>query len=285
MIRAVRTIYRDCRRTIGAAVRPLLQSRRLDVSCCGLSKTGTHSMAGIFQNYRCQHHPGANVRLPLAVAYLNNQTREDEARSILKNQDRSMWLEVESSSLAGVLIRPLVEACPDKKFILTMRDVYSWFDSWLDHNINSPPNISSPWAKLDLVRLRVKDFSPTTYDEPLTEQGFPPLACYFQLWASHNEQVLKSVPSDRLLIVKTQDIVAMVPSIASWLGIHADTLDSSRGWLFVAPERHGTLAKLDSAYVRETAEAHCGDLMQQYFPDTTLESVVARRCVTPRSLS
>jgi hypothetical protein len=68
----------------------------------------------------------------------------------------------------------------------------------------------------------------------------------------------------------------MIPAIADWLGIDADTLVSSRGWLFAAPKRHGTLARLDPGYVRDTAEAHCGNLMQQYFRDVTLESVVAR---------
>jgi hypothetical protein len=250
-----------------------------------LSKTGTHSIAGIFENYRSEHHPGADVRLPLAIAWLNNGIRLDQARKILKQQDRLMWLEVESSSLAGILIRPLIEACPDKKFILTMRDVYSWCDSWLDHNINSPPNDSSPWGKLDRVRLRVESFRPTRHDGPLIEHGFPPLAAYFQLWRSHNDLVLESIPNDRLLVVKTQDIVAQIPSMAEWLGIHADTLVPSRGWLFAAPKRHGTLAKLDPVYVRETADAHCGNLMQQYFPDITLESVVARRGLEPVLLS
>jgi len=268
-----------------SAIRPVFASRRLDVCCCGLSKTGTHSIAGIFEKYRCEHHPGVDVRIPLAIAFLKNETSLDQARRILKKQDRSMWLQVESSSLAGILIRPLLEACPDKKFILTMRDVYSWCDSWIDHNINSPPTDSSPWARLDRVRLRAEEFSHTRYDGPLIEHGFPPLACYFQLWRSHNEVVLQSIPKDRLLVVKTHEIISSIPSIAEWLGIHADTLVASRGWLFAAPKRHGTLAKLDPGYVRETAQAHCGTLMQQYFPDITLESVIARRRVEPAPVS
>jgi len=242
-------------------------------------------MAGIFENYRSKHHPDADVRLPLAVAYLKNEISSDQARKILKRQDRLLSLEVESSSLAGILIQPLVEACPDKKFILTMRDVYSWCDSWLDHNINSPPSDSSPWGRLDRVRLRVKDFSPTRHDGPLAEHGFPSLACYFQLWRSHNERILASIPDDRLLVVKTHEIIAMIPSIAEWLGIPPDTLVSSRGWLFAAPKRHGTLARLDPAYVRDTAAAHCGNLMQQYFPEITLESVVVRRRAEPVPVS
>jgi len=45
---------------------------------------------------------------------------------------------MESSSLAGILIEPFLRAFPARKFLLTLRDVYSWCDSWIDHNINSP---------------------------------------------------------------------------------------------------------------------------------------------------
>jgi hypothetical protein len=234
-------------------------------------------MAGIFENFRCEHHPDGDTRLPLAVAYLNNEVEVEQARAILKKQDRRMWLEMESSSLAGILIRALVEACPNKKFILTIRDVFSWCDSWLDHNISSPPSPSSPWAQLDRVRLRVEDFPPTKYDAPLLEHGLSPLACYFQLWRSHNEQVLETVPNEKLLIIKTQDIIETIPTMAEWLAVPAHTLKQDRGWLFAATKKHGTLGKLDPVFVRETADALCGPLMQQYFPDTTLRSVVAHR--------
>lgn len=285
VVHCLRTIYQTSRHTARMAVLPLLRPRRLNACCCGLSKTGTHSIAGIFENYRCEHHPDTSTRLPLAIAYLNQEVDNEHAQRILKKQDRSMWLEMESSSLAGILISAIVEACPKKKFILTMRDVYSWCDSWLDHNINSPPSDSSPWARLDKVRLRIKDFPPTKYDAPLTELGFPSLACYFQLWGSHNAQVLETVPDERLLIIRTQDIIEMLPKIAEWLEVGADTLKPERGWLFAAPKKHGTLAKLDRVYVRETAEAFCDTLMQQYFPDTTLHSVLAHRMVESVSAS
>src|SRR5207247_5842007 len=108
---------------------------------------------------------------------------------------------MDSSSVAGILIEPLLAACPGKRFILTIRDVYSWCDSWLDHNINTPPVDSSPWTVLDRVRLRADDLRPTKFDSPLSERGLPPLACYFQLWADHNARILEAVPRERLLVV------------------------------------------------------------------------------------
>ena len=150
-----------------------------------------------------------------------------------------------------------------------MRDVYSWCDSWIDHNINLPPSGSSPWSALDQIRLQVKDVQPTKFDSPLTARGCPPLACYFQLWASHNARVLEVVPSSRLLVVETQEITARTPEIAAWAGVPLETLRMDRNWLFATPKKHRVLATLDESYVQETADRFCGSLMNKYFPEVS----------------
>jgi sulfotransferase family protein len=244
---------------------PFARARRFDLCCCGLSKTGTHSMAGLFASYRSEHHPDAPTRLELAMRYLKGEIGAAVAQETLARRDRLLGLEMESSSLAGALIEPLVAACPEKKFILTIRDVYSWCDSWLDHNINEPPAPSSLFGAFDLVRLRVRDFPPTKHDAPLVARGFPSLACYFQLWASHNARVLDAVPASRLLVVKTAEIRDRIPDVARWAGVPPETLRADRSWLFAAPKKHGLLGALDASYVRDTAHRHCGALMERYF--------------------
>ena len=241
--------------------------RRFDVCCCGLSKTGTHSMAGIFENYRSAHHPDADTRLPLAIGYLKGEVDAVAAERTLRSRDRQLDLEMESSSLAGILIEPLVNACPRKRFILTIRGLYAWCDSWIDHNINSPPDTSSLFGTLDRIRLRVDDFAATRYDSPLIERGLPPLACYFQLWAAHNTQVLQTVPPQRLLIVHTEQLSDRFTDIAHWVGVPPQTLRRDRGRLFTAPKKHGVLATLDASYVGDTAQRFCTPLLDPYLAD------------------
>jgi hypothetical protein len=276
MIGLSKGTVRAGREVVAQRLRPLLRPRRLDVCCCGLSKTGTHSMAGLFENYRSLHHPDGDVRLPLAIAYLEGEVGVPGVRDVLRRRDRQLWLEMESSSLAGILIDGFAEACPRKKFILTLRDVFSWCDSWIDHNINQPPAESSPWAALDRVRLRVAEFTPTRFDAPLTQRGLPPLACYFQLWAGHNERVLAAVPADRLLVVETRRISASMPEIAAWAGVPPDTLCADRNWIFAAPKKHRVLATLDPSHVRDTADRFCGALMRARFPAVSWQPEVAQ---------
>jgi hypothetical protein len=257
-------LQRTARGIARAVRRRLFHRRRFDVCCCGLSKTGTHSMAGIFENYRSAHHPDAGTRLPLAIGYLKGEVDAGVAERTLRSRDRHLYLEMESSSLAGVLIEPLLNACPEKRFILTIRGLYAWCDSWIDHNINSPPEASSLFGTLDQIRLRIGDFPATRFDSPLTERGFPPLPCYFQLWASHNTRVLQAVPPRRLLIVKTEQLSDRFTDIARWVGVPPQTLRWDRGLLFTAPTKHRVLATLDASYVRDTAERFCTPLLEPY---------------------
>jgi hypothetical protein len=234
-----------------------------------LSKTGTHSLAGLFDDYRAVHHPDAELRLDLAIRLLSNQIDVREIERVLGKRDRFMWLEMESSTLSGILIEPLLKACPEKKYILTIRDVYSWAESWMDHTINKPPRPQSGFAALDRIRLRGEEFPHTPNDAPLAARGLASLASYFSLWADHNRSVLAAVPPDRLLIVRTSEILDRIPEIAAFAGVSPGSLRPDLGWQFAAPKKHHMLSKLDASYVGGTAKDRCGDLMEQFFPDDT----------------
>jgi hypothetical protein len=271
--RILRRPYRVARSGMSLAQLPytIVRPRRIDVCCCGLSKSGTHSMAGIFADYRSAHHPDERYRLRLATAYLTGGVDVAAAERLLQRRDRFLRLEMESSSLAGILVEPLARAFPERRFVLTIRDVFSWSDSWFDHNLNEPADPSAPWSVLDRTRLRAEGARPTRHDAPLSERGFPPLECFFRLWADHNERVLWAVEPSRLLVVRTNEITERIPQIADWVGVPTDTLRSERSWLYQSRRKHHLLSRLDASYVRDTAERISSDLMNRYFPDVSWE--------------
>ena len=248
---------------------PWLLRRRMDISCCGLSKTGTHSMAGLFNAYRAEHHPDRDIRIELAMGLILGKLAEDKIERLLRRRDRALWLEMESSTLAGILIAPLARACPTKRFVLTVRDVYSWCDSWFDHNLNFPEE--SRFTDLDRLRLEPEVFPPSRYDRPLQDRGFFSLAAYCNLWSRHTRHVLDALPAERLLVVRTHEILARLPEIAAFARVPVDSLQPERGWEFRTQRRHRLLAMLDPDYVRETAERCSGELMERFFSQTTWE--------------
>jgi hypothetical protein len=249
---------------------PWLLRRRTDLCCCGLSKTGTHSMAGLFGAYRAAHHPDRDVRLNLAIGLIQGEVTEDEIERSLLRRDRTLWLEMESSTLAGILIAPLARACPSKRFVLTVRDVYSWCNSWFDHNLNFPEQ--SRFTDLDRLRLQPEGFPPTRYDRPLQDRGFFSLAAYFSLWSRHTRHVLDVLPAERLLVVRTHEILARLPEIAAFARVPADSLRAERGWEFRTKQKHQLLAALDPEYVRDTAAQCSGELMQRFFAEISWQS-------------
>jgi hypothetical protein len=259
--RRVRQIGRHAAQRLG--LKPWLIPRRTDICCCGLSKTGTHSMAGLFQAYRTEHHPDRQTRLNLATGLLQNKLNEDEIEKLLRRRDRALWLEMESSTLAGILVRPLARACPRKRFVLTVRDVYSWADSWFDHNLNLPEDPG--FKNLDRIRLQPEAFPATPYDRPLEDRGFFSLAAYFSLWSRHSRHVLDTLPAERLLVVRTHELLAGLPKIADFAGVPTDSLLPERGWEFRTERKHRVLAMLDVGYVHETAERYSGEMMERFF--------------------
>jgi hypothetical protein len=223
-------------------------------------------MAGLFKAYRAEHHPDRDTRLKLAIGLLQGNLAEDEIERVLRWRDRALWLEMESSTLAGILIAPLARACPTKRFVLTVRDVYSWCDSWFDHNLNFPAD--PQFTVLDRVRLQPETFPSTRYDRPLEDRGFFSLAAYFTLWSRHTRQVFEALPAERLLVVRTHELIARLPDIAAFASVPANSLHPKHGWEFRTHRKHRLLATLDPGYVRETTERCCGDLMERLFGES-----------------
>jgi hypothetical protein len=220
-------------------------------------------MAGLFQAYRTAHHPDREIRLQLAIGLIQNTLNEAKIESLLRRRDRALWLEMESSTLAGILVRPLARACPTKRFVLTVRDVYSWCESWFDHNLNLPADPG--FQNLDRVRLQPQEFPVTPYDRPLQDLGFFSLPAYFSLWSRHTRHVLETLPPERLLVVRTHELLACLPKIAAFAGVPVESLLPDLGWEFRTERKHQILSILDAGYVREMAERCSGEMMERLF--------------------
>ncbi len=180
--------------------------------------------------------------------------------------DRSVWLEMNSSLLNGFLLDPLVQRLPDAKFILTIRDCYSWANSFMDQKINTVLAQMHPWRRLWRTVLHPPEFEFSDQESLLRDRELFPLDGYFSYWARHNTHVLSTVPSDRLLVLRTTEISNSLERIADFVGVPVNSLNSEKTHSFKAPKRHGTLKQLNPDFVKKTAERYCGELMDRFFP-------------------
>jgi hypothetical protein len=183
----------------------------------------------------------------------------------VRRRDERLRLDVDSSHANVFLIDALLAEFADARFVLTIRDCYSWLDSAIDHTLNS-----RRWSKADRRYLDfyfdAGNFRHSPHDEALRQRGLSGIDCWLAAWSRHNHRALV-VPAEKLLVVKTNEITQRLPEIAAFAGIAAERIDPAFRARGAARAKHGVLAQVDAAYLEGRVAAHCGELMHRFFPD------------------
>lgn len=249
-----------------SSLRRLLAPRRFQAYCLGTNKSGTHSIASMFaKNYKSTHEAAHGTLINGFLDWQESKIQAEDFQNILFNHDKYAWLEMDSSHVHIEYVELLVKLFPEAKFILTIRDCYSWLDSVLNHALNYP--LYDAWARLHHWRY---SSTPNTYpsaEAVLQDAGFYPLENYFAAWAAHNQRALDSIPAERLLILRTPEITESIDRIAEFLQVSPATLDIETTHSFQAPKKHYLLTQINEDHVRKQAEMYCSKLMAQFFDD------------------
>jgi hypothetical protein len=245
---------------------------RFKAYCVGTGKTGTTSMDAIFsKQYRSMHQPELRFLIYKILALANGKIDESEFTRYVKHRDRRLGLEMDSSALNYYLIDILVNEFSDAKFILTVRDCYSWIESSFAQHMFT-------WETQNWFNHFLRDFLDFRFgsrkkhakeEAILAEKGLYTLDGYFSSWREHNSKVLATVPKERLLIVKTTEINQSLQRIEEFLGIPPGTLPHKvrknvRRKKF---KKLNILSQIDKDFLEEKANFHCKELMDKYFPE------------------
>jgi hypothetical protein len=111
---------------------------RFKAYCIGMAKTGTTSMHIIFSHhYRSAHEAESGFLCKKNLAFLNGKINRNQFTHYLKHRDQRLNLEMDSSALNYFLLDMLVKEFSEAKFILTIRDCYSWLDSAINYYPNA----------------------------------------------------------------------------------------------------------------------------------------------------
>jgi hypothetical protein len=226
----------------------------------GAMKTGTRSL-GTMLGARCRslHEPEPEE----LARHIENRT-PDPSR-FLRRRDRRLWLEMESNHLLAYFVDSLVELFPEALFILTVRDCYTWLGSYINHHLTHD-DTKGFWR-----RMRDVHFGPRRgygkYEEPLRRRGLHTLDGYLSYWSWHNRRILDTVPSGRLLVIRTSEITDRGGEIADFLGIPREAVDPLRSHTNRARRDEGVVHELDRGFLAETAGRICGPLMARLFPE------------------
>ncbi len=256
------------RRTIKSAIYPRFIPRRFHAYCVGIEKSGTTSVAAAFNPaFRAVHEASWEAMIDLIIQHQDGRLSTDEAEKILLRRDRSLWLELESSWLLAYWIDIYLKLFPEAKFILTIRDPYSWLDSVLNHEKGR--QVGPIWSRI-LQRFYQGDKLRSPPEERRLEQrGFYPLDGYLAAWNRHNRMILQRVPRDRLLVVRTHRLTQSLPQIARFLNIQENMLNIKQSHTYAAVRHYDFLREVDIRYLDDKVAHHCGELSRLYFPEIT----------------
>jgi hypothetical protein len=238
----------------------------------GGPKSGTHSIATIFhRGYRAEHEPKSSVLIPFLLKKEVGLVSESECRDFILKRDEFLSLEMESNHLLYFFIEELVSAFPEAKFVLTIRDCYSFVDSMINHMLPRRFLRVLKYARLWKASRDVMFNSlGTAYEEG--EEAFArhhvyPLRGYLAHWTYLNEKILSIVPKDRLLIVRTKDIRQRLPEIAQFVGADFSLLDTRRTHTFRARWKYHLVEQLDRAFLERSVDRYCRPLMDRFYPE------------------
>jgi len=252
---------------LAALLRRPAPVRQARLYCVGAPRTGTHSIAALFdRSIRSRHEPGFRSTTRAVLAHHRGLISSDDLRAFVRSRDERLRLDVDSSHVNVFLTDAILAEFEDARFILTIRDCFSWIDSAINHSMNS-----RHWWAADREYLEfyfdAKDIEYSRHDEFLRQRGLLSIDCYLAAWSRHNNRALASVPADRLLVVRTDEISESRQRIAEFAGVGVERLDPGFRARGRATARHGILGQVDSAYLADRAAEHCGTLMSRFFPD------------------
>ena len=252
---------------VSRAFRRRFGKRRAQIYCVGPAKSGTHSIASIFEPFlRTAHEPEVHQVIRLVLDRSRGIVTEEELREVIRERDSRLRLEVDSSQLNYFILDALLQEFRDSRFILTLRDCYSWLDSLLNDHLNRTPH-DPIWMEYRDLRHDPTRKHVLPEEAPLKERGLYTLDGYFSYWAKHYSEVLAKVPSDRLLVIRTTDITQKVAELLAFAGVSMAVARAGSSHECKAPRRHNVLSQIEPHFLEEKVRQHCGPLMRQHFPE------------------
>ncbi len=242
----------------------LMHRRKVHLYCTGTAKSGTHSIAALFEDkYRSAHEPESRQVIDMIMNYTAEKINDKSLSKFLLKRDRRLCLDVDSSQLNIFFINKLVDLFPGAKFIFTIRHPYDWLDSFINHQLSR--SCSEYWKKWRDWRFRPDKYSFSEKESVLKEKGLYFLDGYLSYWAYHNKKVIETVPEDRLLVVKTNEITQSLKNIAAFAEIPESDLNGERSYVYKAKGKFNVPDQIEKEYLDRKIRQHCGFLMEKFF--------------------
>lgn len=237
--------------------------RRFHIYCVGAAKTGTTTVAEMFKGeYRAEHEPETEPTNQFVIDFLEKKMDAEVVEKYLLSRDRRLNLELESAHPLGYTSGMLAGLFPEAKFIITVREPYSWLESRLNYHYQKNP---VAWRSYRKYFWTDRQHGYPDEEKILAECELCSLDVYLAQYADHYRRVLSSIPEDRRLVVKTHELTDKLPEIAGFAGIPEDTLKLTHSKRSLS--KFQPLKAIEPSYTRQKIWSHCYEMIGEFFPE------------------
>jgi hypothetical protein len=231
-----------------------------------VGKSGSTSLARMFgRSYRSAHEVDAGRLLPIAAGILRGDLAADgpRVRAEVRRRNWRFRLDVDSAPFLNPLTPALVQVFDDARFVLVLRDCFSWLDSHVEWERAHPSADLPLFAPYRAALFDYSDDEFTDDDRILQDEGLRPVTAYLRAWAARNEEVLRVVPPDRLLVLRTEDLDDSTARLARFVGVPEESIATARANQNLS--RTGVVGRVPRAYVVDCARKLCAAVMESYW--------------------
>jgi hypothetical protein len=219
---------------------------------------------------RAAHEPEAEALIPMISRARNGRIPVGDLRQFLHERDRRLGLDFEASHLLGGFVEHLVDAFPNARFMLLVRELRAWIDSMINNQLNLRSwEGYATWQLVFHQYLERRDRRFPAEESALRELDLYPLSHYIRYWHEEVDRIVDSVPADRLLVLGTEGLADHAQRIAEFVGVSPDHVAVERSHGYKAPAKHNVLDSLDQAYLEQMLVAPVAELQELAGSDRT----------------
>ena len=208
-----------------------LTTRRFHAYNVGMPRSGCSSIMALFENYRSVAEYKERESVELITAWKDGWISEETLRRYIHYRHEIGHLEMDTASFNHFYLQILIKDFPEAKFIFTIRDCYSWVNSflkmisrWKKHFLDIGQNM--PYWMLGYGRILFGTYDWEWFNsyEALQENLDSLVDLFIKSWAHFNLRILELLPEDRSILVKTSEISYSQAKLADFVGVPVDAI-------------------------------------------------------------
>jgi hypothetical protein len=240
-----------------------MNPRRIHVYGVGAPRTGTMSLSEMFiPKYKSDHEPNYQNIIPIVAQKIGVEKRYTKRR--IKEELNRKRLEVHVSHILVYVLEEIKNVFTNCKFICTYREPKGWITSMLNRRIKNPlKNLHKqhPGRMWNLWR-RISLGVPHKESKKFPKNKLHSARQYLKYWSWHYRSVIKKIPEEKLLIIKTDSLSESRKEVSKFLGIEKKKLSKPK-------KTHETRNKIklksifDEGKIEEKIEKYCKSTIEK----------------------